>query len=180
MSINLEPLEFLERISKFIPCPRKHRRHYHGAFAQPKSQFLNLFVYYKRLLSSVPPILKEAAMKTEKVLLNWAKLIARIYEVNPLICRCGKEIKIVAFVTHSAEIRRILGRIGWTCEKFEFDPLNNIFDCEVCQLIPGTPDGFSIDTVEYEGEGGPDPPFIECCVDPPHREDNRYSPHWNG
>jgi len=28
--IQLEPLEFLERIAKFIPLPRRHRRHYHG------------------------------------------------------------------------------------------------------------------------------------------------------
>ena len=31
--IQLDPLEFLERISVFIPYPRHHRRHYHGVFA---------------------------------------------------------------------------------------------------------------------------------------------------
>lgn len=47
--------------------------------------------------------LKETADKVAKVSFNWAKLIARIYEVNPLICtRCGKEIKIIAFVTQSS------------------------------------------------------------------------------
>jgi len=52
--------------------------------------------------------------KTKKVSQNWAKLIAKIYEVYPLTCSsCGKKIKIVAFVTHAAEIRRILSGIGW-------------------------------------------------------------------
>ncbi|MBA2728712.1 MAG: transposase, partial [Parachlamydiaceae bacterium] len=29
----LDPLEFIERIAAFIPHPRRHRHHYHGAFA---------------------------------------------------------------------------------------------------------------------------------------------------
>jgi hypothetical protein len=33
LSMQLEPLDFLERISRFIPYPRRHRRHYHGIFA---------------------------------------------------------------------------------------------------------------------------------------------------
>lgn len=107
-----------------------------------------------------------------------AKLIARIYEVNPLICECGKEIKIVAFVTHSSEIRRVLGRVGWPCEKFEFDPPEDIIDWEICQLIPGTPDGFPVDVPEYCGENGPDPPFMDYYIDSPHWEDDRNPPHW--
>lgn len=31
--IRIEPLELIDRISKFIPYPRPHRRHYHGIFA---------------------------------------------------------------------------------------------------------------------------------------------------
>ncbi|MGV7235233.1 MAG: hypothetical protein ACQ9ET_03150 [Nitrosomonadaceae bacterium] len=39
----------------------------------------------------------------------WAMLIARVYEVFPLICpQCGDELKIVAFLTESDSIQRIL------------------------------------------------------------------------
>ena len=31
--IQLDPLDFIDRISKFIPYPRRHRHHFHGAFA---------------------------------------------------------------------------------------------------------------------------------------------------
>ncbi len=31
--VQIEPLEFIERISRFIPFPRQHLRHYHGVFA---------------------------------------------------------------------------------------------------------------------------------------------------
>ena len=35
--ITLDPLDFLERISYFIPYPRRHRRHFHGVFAPNSS-----------------------------------------------------------------------------------------------------------------------------------------------
>jgi hypothetical protein len=43
----------------------------------------------------------------------WAVLIARIYEVFPLVCpRCGGNMRILAFITEGVQIRRILEHIG--------------------------------------------------------------------
>ena len=43
----------------------------------------------------------------------WAVLIARIYEVFPLLCPiCGGQMRIIAFITHSAHIRQVLDHIG--------------------------------------------------------------------
>ena len=43
----------------------------------------------------------------------WAALIARIYEVFPLICpHCGGQMRILAFITFSADIHNILDHIG--------------------------------------------------------------------
>ncbi len=39
----------------------------------------------------------------------WAQLIARVYEVDPLVCpKCGWDMKVVAVIEDPAEIRRIL------------------------------------------------------------------------
>ncbi len=39
----------------------------------------------------------------------WARLIAKIYEIDPCLCpKCGSEMKIVAIIQDVAEIRRIL------------------------------------------------------------------------
>jgi hypothetical protein len=39
-------------------------------------------------------------------------LIARIYEVVPLVCTiCGGQMRIIVFITHSADIRQILEHI---------------------------------------------------------------------
>jgi hypothetical protein len=43
----------------------------------------------------------------------WAMLIARIYEVLPLVCpQWGDELKIVAFLTETDAIQRIMTHIG--------------------------------------------------------------------
>jgi hypothetical protein len=43
----------------------------------------------------------------------WAVLSARIYEAYPLLCPiCGAQMRIIAFITHSADIRQILDHIG--------------------------------------------------------------------
>ena len=43
----------------------------------------------------------------------WAALIARIYEVFPLIClHCGGEMRLIGFVNEGAEIKKILDYIG--------------------------------------------------------------------
>ncbi len=43
----------------------------------------------------------------------WALLLARIYEVLPLLCpKRGGEMKIIAFITEGTVIREILGHLG--------------------------------------------------------------------
>ncbi len=47
----------------------------------------------------------------------WAALIARIYEVFPLICQdCGGPMRIIAFITFSADIHKILDTSAWTAK----------------------------------------------------------------
>ena len=53
----------------------------------------------------------------------WAVLIARIYEVFPLVCPlCGRQMRIIAFITHSADIRQILDHIGAESEPPQISP----------------------------------------------------------
>jgi hypothetical protein len=44
-------------------------------------------------------------------------MIARICEVFPLLCQlCGEQMRLIAFITHSAYIRHILEHIGVASE----------------------------------------------------------------
>ena len=50
-------------------------------------------------------------------------LIARIYEVFPLLCPlCGGQMRIIAFITHSAEIRQLFDHIGVASEPPRISP----------------------------------------------------------
>ena len=44
---------------------------------------------------------------------TWARLIRRIFEVDPLRCRkCGAQMRLIAFVTDYRQVSRILEHIG--------------------------------------------------------------------
>jgi len=44
---------------------------------------------------------------------SWARLIQKIYEVNPLLCpRCGKKMKIIAFIEDYKIVKKILDHLG--------------------------------------------------------------------
>jgi hypothetical protein len=54
---------------------------------------------------------------------SWARLIAKVYQVDPLVCtRCGQRMSIVAFVTDTFAIRRILDHLGLSPPQQEKPP----------------------------------------------------------
>jgi hypothetical protein len=39
----------------------------------------------------------------------WAKLIAKIYEIDPLVCpRCSSQMRVLAAITDADEVKKIL------------------------------------------------------------------------
>ena len=41
--------------------------------------------------------------------LSWARLIQKVYEVDPLLClKCGSEMKVVAVITDTSKVNKIL------------------------------------------------------------------------
>ena len=176
--MTLDPLDFLERISHFIPYPRRHRRHYHGVLAPSSPLRKHVAANAQKRLEDKTKARKAEVEKTKQVSQTWASLISRIYEVDPLTCSsCGKKIKIVAFVTHAAQIRRILSGIGWPTVAPEFDPAYELATMNICQLVPDTHDGFPEIELQVHYDSGPDPPSSEY-IDPPHCEYECDPPHW--
>jgi len=44
---------------------------------------------------------------------SWARLNQKIYEVDPLLCpRCGKKMRIIAFIEDYKVVKKILGYLG--------------------------------------------------------------------
>jgi hypothetical protein len=114
--------ELFDNLAKLIPPPRRHRHHYHGVLSANSkyraevTRFANkVFMPEEPKPSTINEELKELAPVTEiiknlsKKSQSWAKLITKVYEVNPLVCEeCGEELKLIAFITATESIKKIL------------------------------------------------------------------------
>lgn len=72
---------------------------------------------------AIPPTPEPAPPKRAPAHYLWAVLIARIYEVLPLLCpMCGGQMRLIAFITEGTQIRRILDHIGVDSEPPQISP----------------------------------------------------------
>ena len=70
-----------------------------------------------------PPTPESAPSKRSPAHYRWAVLIARIYEVFPLLCPlCGGQMRLIAFITEGTQIRKILDHIGVDSEPPQISP----------------------------------------------------------
>jgi hypothetical protein len=101
----LDPLEWLARMSDHIPDPGQHRTLFYGE-------------YSNRVRGSGHPDDREAQAgeapePRKRCSPTWARLIARVYQVDPLVCtRCGQRMSLIAFVTDQMAIGKILEHLG--------------------------------------------------------------------
>lgn len=121
--LHLDPLELIDKLAALIPSRRKHQRFYHGVLASHSKWRKKIIALAGKTIDTTitPVICKEE----EKPPCNskWAILIARIYEVFPLICtRCGGEMRIIAFITDTITIKRLLSHIGEPTEPPPISP----------------------------------------------------------
>ena len=129
--LTLTPLELINRIAALVPPPRTHRHRYYGALAPNSplraavtalaqaapSQLVKVPAEPTTAGDSVPTQPEPALPKRSAAHYLWAVLITRIYEVFPLLCpMCGGQMRIIAFITHSADIRHMLDHIGVQAE----------------------------------------------------------------
>ena len=62
---------------------------------------------------SASPALAEEPLHRRAARYAWALLLARIYEVFPLLCpKCGAEMRIIAFITEAPAARQIVAQLG--------------------------------------------------------------------
>lgn len=115
----------LARLAALIPPPRSHRVRYFGVLA-PHARLRAAVIATAGPSEVLASQLREAAARmelsdelappapkpppaTRDERYTWAMLLARIYDVLPLVCaRCGHAMRVLAFVTERASLRRIL------------------------------------------------------------------------
>jgi len=137
------PFEFLDRLAHLVPPPRRHRHRYHGVFApnhklRPAVTSLAIGNVGKRQEAATGghtddgsatggccdanhATQKPRSHDTSRI--AWAKLMARVGEEFPLECpNCGGDIRLIAFITESGPIRKILTHLGESLEPPPMSP----------------------------------------------------------
>ena len=113
----LTPLELLDRLAALVPPPRIHRHRYFGVLA-PHSPLRAAVTALALAAATAPPAPTPNPSAAElaprrAARYAWARLLARIYEVFPLLCPlCGAEMRIIAFITDPSTVRDILDHLG--------------------------------------------------------------------
>jgi hypothetical protein len=65
--ITLDPFDFLDRISTFIPYPRLHRRHFHGIFAPHSPLRKQVVANAQKRIENKAQAMNEETEKTKRV-----------------------------------------------------------------------------------------------------------------
>ena len=57
--------------------------------------------------------LEEQPAKKRRCSASWSRLIAKVFQVDPLTCaKCGGKLKIVAYLHDQVAIKRVLAHLG--------------------------------------------------------------------
>lgn len=113
-----DPLDWVHAVTTQIPAAHQHMVRYYGAYANRARRLYRPVVDGPGPGKTPPcetaspgprPDEDEQDLWVRARRRSWARLIARIYEVDPLVCpRCGHELKVVAAITDPVVIDRIL------------------------------------------------------------------------
>jgi hypothetical protein len=111
---SMDPLSWLARMTDHIPDPHRHRTLFYGHYANRARG--------ARRKEPLDAAGSEAPQK-KRCSPSWARLIAKVYQVDPLTCRdCGGPLKIIAYLNDQGAIHHILDHLGLAPPEAERPP----------------------------------------------------------
>jgi len=103
-----DALEWLAAMCSHVPNKGEQMVRYYGYYsnvARGKRK--------KSDADDVIPCVMEPELTDKEFRRNWARLIQKIYEVNPLVCpKCAGPMRVIAFIEQADVIRKILEHLG--------------------------------------------------------------------
>ena len=114
--LTLDPMEFLRRITNQIPDPKTHTVRYYGAYSNRSRRLYRGEGDEAGAKAEVPGVVREdQAAESPSSNSEWARLLRKVYEVDPLACpRCSATMRVIAVITAPAVIDRILRHLRET------------------------------------------------------------------
>ena len=111
----IEALDFLARVIAHIPPPRIHLvrcpGHYSNVARGRRNKGKEVPLTPGRSGNEGDDDLNDGERRARRR--AWARLIKRIYEIDPMVCKnCGGEMRIVSVILEHCVITRILGHLA--------------------------------------------------------------------
>ena len=107
-AVTLDPFEWIHRITAHIPDPGRHGQRFYGAYSNRA----------RAAIARADGDNADAAANTyaqqnnsdfsREARSTWARLLRKIFEVDPLVCKCGARMQIISFITEPRVVDRIL------------------------------------------------------------------------
>ncbi len=89
----------------------------------------------EKFFDGIPAIIPRI-MSSKECRKNWARLIQKVYEVNPLICKkCQGPMKIISFIEEIETIEMILRHLGlWDIRNHDPPPPTPVYSELICGI----------------------------------------------
>ncbi len=120
--------EWIHAVTQQIPAPRQHLARYYGAYSNRKRKAMRSAQkaggdQTASETQCVPPTgFPEGEQAHRRPRPSWARLLHRIFEIDPLLCpKCGTEMQVVSVITEPETIDKILKHIAHTGGRDPFE-----------------------------------------------------------
>ena len=107
-SIALNPLEWIHRITAHIPDPGRHNQRFYGAYSNRARVARSSAVGHSAGSAAESGAEQDNSDFSREARSTWARLLRKIFEVDPLVCKCGARMQIISFITEPRVVDRIL------------------------------------------------------------------------
>jgi len=148
------PLDFLARLVTHIPNKYEQTVRYYGYYSN-KSRGVRARAYANAIeqaaaaavngpntpgLTSAqtedPTVIIPVSLSRKRFKKNWARLIQKVYNIDPLECpKCGERMRIIAFIEEEAVIKKILSHLNLWLPQYH-DPPDYLGPPGWSQILP--------------------------------------------
>ncbi|MBU0699054.1 MAG: transposase, partial [Proteobacteria bacterium] len=103
-----DALEWIAAMCSHVPNKSEQMVRYYGHYSN-----VNRSRCKKAQTGDQIPYILEPELSPKEFRKNWARLIQKIYEVDPLVCsRCQGSMRVIAFIENEDVIKKILKHLG--------------------------------------------------------------------
>jgi hypothetical protein len=105
-------LDFIAELTQHIPTKGQHLIRYYGLYSSRTKGVINNDENDKIREFEISD-LDDQSVSNKESRKAWARLIQKIYSVDPMVCtRCGSEMKVVAFIFDKSSIKKIIDHLN--------------------------------------------------------------------